>query len=64
MNHFRQIFKQILEGNEELSPAIKNQIQIAKKTLKMSNKGAGIMGGMTKEEARSILKKYNIKFNE
>lgn len=42
----------------------KRQIDIAKKTLKMSDSGAKIMGGMTKEEAREILKKYKIKFNE
>jgi len=30
----------------------------------MSDAGAKIMGGMTKEEAREILKKYKIKFNE
>lgn len=42
----------------------KRQIDIAKKTLKMSDAGAKIMGGMTKEEAREILKKYKIKFNE
>jgi hypothetical protein len=42
----------------------KRQIDIAKKTLKMSDAGAKIMGGMTKEEAREILKKYKIKFDE
>lgn len=42
----------------------KRQIDIAKKTLKMNDVMAKVMGGMTKEEARAILKKYNIKFNE
>jgi hypothetical protein len=42
----------------------KHQIAIAKKTLKMSDVGARIMGGMTKDEAREILKKHNIKFTE
>lgn len=41
-----------------------HQIKIAKSTLKMSDAGANIMGGMTKEEAREILKKFNIKFKE
>lgn len=39
----------------------KNQIAIARKTLKMSDAGANVFGGMTKDEARKILKKYNIK---
>lgn len=34
----------------------KHQIIIAKKTLKMNDIGARIMGGMTKDEAREILK--------
>lgn len=42
----------------------KHQIAIAKKTLKMSDIGAKIMGGMTKSEARQILKKFNIAFKE
>ncbi|KKN35472.1 hypothetical protein LCGC14_0783240 [marine sediment metagenome] len=39
----------------------KHQIKIAKSTLKMSDVGAMIMGGMTKDEARKILTKHNIK---
>lgn len=35
----------------------KHQIKIAKSTLKMSDSGARIMGGMTKDEARAILRK-------
>lgn len=41
-----------------------HQINIAKKTLKMSDAGAKIMGGMTKEEARALLKKHGIKVKE
>ena len=32
-----------------------HQIAIAKKTLRLSDAGAMILGGMTKEEARSVL---------
>lgn len=35
---------------------LKHQIRIAKDTLRMSDTGALIMGGMTKEEARKILR--------
>ena len=35
----------------------KHQLKIARDTLKMSDIGASIMGGMTKEEAREIIKK-------
>ena len=41
----------------ELSVPEKHQLAIAKKTLKMSDAGAKIMGGMTKEEARKVIKK-------
>ena len=34
----------------------KHQVKIAKETLKMSDAAATIMGGMTKKEAREILK--------
>ena len=44
-----------------LNPIIKHQIAIAKKTLKMSDLLVNLMGGMTKEEAKEILKKYNVK---
>jgi hypothetical protein len=44
--------------------ALWHQIQVAKKTLKYSDIGASIMGGMTKEEARKLLKKHNIHFKE
>lgn len=34
----------------------KHQIAIAKQTLRLSDAGAMILGGMTKEEARSVLR--------
>jgi len=36
----------------------KHQIAIAKRTLQLSDEGALILGGMTKEEARAILQKH------
>jgi len=36
----------------------KHQIKIARSTLKMSDVGATIMGGMTKDEARAVLRKH------
>ncbi len=41
----------------ELTVPEKHQLAIAKSTLKMSDAGAMIMGGMTKKEARDFLKK-------
>jgi hypothetical protein len=41
-----------------------NQLQVAKKTLKMTDSGASLMGGMTKKEAKELLKKYNIVIKE
>lgn len=41
----------------KLSVFDKHQLAIAKKTLTYSDVGAFIMGGMTKEEARIIIKK-------
>lgn len=38
-----------------------HQIKIAKDTLKMSDIGIMIMGGMTKDEAKRILTENNIK---
>lgn len=49
--------------NDRLSIFAQHQIKIAKDTLKMSDKGAIIMGGMTKEEAIKILKKYKVKMD-
>ena len=43
---------------------VKHRIKIAKDTLKMSDAGASVMGGMTKEEARTILQKYGVKYKE
>lgn len=39
----------------ELQVWEKHQLKIAKDTLKMSDVGASIMGGPTKEEARAII---------
>lgn len=38
----------------------KHQKRIAKDTLKMSDAGASIMGGMTKEEARQVLQRLGV----
>lgn len=40
-----------------LSVPERHQLNIAKRTLELSDVGALIMGGMTKEEARIIIKK-------
>jgi hypothetical protein len=45
-------------------PATWHQIQIAKKTIRMPDGMVGVMGGMSKEEARKILTQRGIKFNE
>jgi hypothetical protein len=49
---------------KNISVPERHRIKIAKDTLKMSDVGAHIMGGMTKEEARNLLTKYGIKFKE
>lgn len=41
----------------ELTVPEQHQLKIAKSTLKMSDVGAKIMGGMTKDEARKFLMK-------
>lgn len=41
----------------ELTVPEKHQLKIARDTLKMSDVGARIMGGMTKEEAREVIKR-------
>lgn len=41
-----------------------HQIKIAKQTLKMPDAMVGVMGGMTKEEAREILRRHGIRFTE
>jgi len=45
----------------DLDAPAQHQITIAKKTLKMPDAILGVMGGMTKEQAKEILKKYNVK---
>jgi len=35
-----------------------HQLKIARRTLQMSDAGARIMGGMTKAEARAVIKKF------
>ena len=47
----------ILNEGKELSIFDRHKLVIAKKTLNMSDVGARIMDGMTKEEAREIIKK-------
>ena len=60
--------KTISESKEselkQRDPATWHQIQIAKKTLRMPGAMAGVMGGMSKEEAKQILTKRGIKFDE
>ena len=41
----------------ELSVPEKHQLKIARSTLKMSDAGALIMGGMTKAQAREVIKR-------
>ncbi len=48
--------KTYLKYLKEISVPQKHQLKIAKDTLKMSDAGARIMGGMTKEKARKFLK--------
>jgi len=44
----------------KLSVPEQHQLKIAKRTLEMSDVGAMIMGGMTKQDARDILNRNNI----
>lgn len=55
-----------VSGRNPLKPDVfaTHQIAIAKATLKMSDEGARIMGGMTKPEAREILRKFDVRFKE
>lgn len=39
-----------------LSPADRHQFKIAKDTLRMTDAGAAVMGGMTKAQAREFLR--------
>lgn len=50
-----------LNKRDHKDPFFKHQLKIARATLKMSDQGAFIMGGMTKDEARAFLKKYGLK---
>lgn len=45
-------------NKKELSIFDKHQLAIAKKTMNLSDVGARVMGGMTKEEAKEIIKKF------
>ena len=42
----------------------KHQLRVAKATLRLSNAGAKIVGGMTKEEARLVIKRLTGKYSE
>jgi hypothetical protein len=56
----------INEGSSKLSqikssnPALYNQLMVAKKTMNMNDAMAGVMGGMSKEEARQLLIKHGM----
>ena len=41
-----------------------HQIAIARQTLKMNDVGVSIMGGMTMDEARAVLKKHSLSVRE
>jgi len=49
---------------KQRDPATWHQIQIAKKTVRMPGAMAGVMGGMSKEEAKKILTQRGIKFTD
>jgi hypothetical protein len=49
---------------QQLSTPEKHQMRIAKQTLKMSDIGASIMGGMTKQEAREFLKEVGFSLSQ
>jgi hypothetical protein len=61
-----QTFKEFLESKiieegtqpkRQLSVFDKHQLKIARQTLRYSDAGANIMGGMTKDQARAIIKR-------
>lgn len=63
-NPFWEYKKELQEkGRSSLSVPERHQLKIAKDTLKMSDSGAKIMGGMTKKEARTFLKKHGYSDN-
>ncbi len=47
-----------------LSVFDKHQIAIARRTLQLSDVGVSIMGGMSKGEAREILRRHGIAVRE
>lgn len=51
-----------MKSDKQKDPIIRHQIEIAKRTLRMPDALLGIMGGPTKEEAKEILRKYEVKF--
>jgi hypothetical protein len=44
------------KNQQRLSVPDKHRLNIARKTLKMSDVGARVMGGMTKDEARQVIR--------
>jgi len=44
-------------GKRHLTVPEQHQLKIARRTMQMSDVGARIMGGMTKAEARTVIKK-------
>ena len=52
------------DGPSINDPAIRNQIRVALQTLKMPSAMLGVMGGTTKEQAKEILRKYGVKFED
>ena len=58
--YYKPEIEEINEGNpypERLTTPEKHQLKIAKDTLKMPDAMARVMGGMSKEEAREVIKK-------
>ena len=53
-----------MRRGKNLSVGERHQIKIARATLKLSEAGALISGGMTKAEAKEILRNHGIKFKE
>ena len=49
---------------KQLTVFEKHQLRIARRTLKMNDPMASVMGGMTKQEAREIIKKLDNKQKE
>jgi thermostable 8-oxoguanine DNA glycosylase len=59
-----KIYEKYLQEKRKLSVPEKHQEKIAKDTLKMSDVGANIMGGMNKKEAVEFLKSIGYTDNE